>query len=467
MEGGNQPRRHRGNGSISYNAPVEQPTVSMPRTSGGSVGQQTNRIRPQGNRAAGEGYSYGETRQAPSSAQPMTEQQVYARVAPRPQPTRPASYGAPGGEGAVPPPRRPVTGAPRSEQPAARPTRPAPGPRPTAAERKPRRRSRKGVVFSVILFAVILAVVTVISPWQPLHRATTTVSNPDGSVTVIHTGIDYSGLHISEVMTSNRSAVPDENGSYPDWVEIWNSTDADINLKGVGLSDRADSIRFLFPDVTLTAGGRTVVFCDDSNSTDAVFHAKFKLSSVGETVYLYTPDAYEIDHVKLPLMAKNESWALIDGVWQSTPWYSPGYENGEEGNTAYLLSTQVKNGELVINEIAPDVKTDLIGQGLTYDWIELYNTTDRTIRLDNYALSDKGNKPLQWRFPEGASIAPGGYYLVYCSGLDQREDPTAIPHTNFRLSAEHDTVILSDVRGNLVDRVIVDNVPEDCTWGRQ
>ena len=40
------------------------------------------------------------------------------------------------------------------------------------------------------------------------------------------------------------------------------------SLAGVGLSDRGDSIRFLFPDVTLKAGERTVVYCDDTNQAE-------------------------------------------------------------------------------------------------------------------------------------------------------------------------------------------------------
>ena len=33
------------------------------------------------------------------------------------------------------------------------------------------------------------------------------------------------------------AAVTDENGSYGDWVEIWNSADHEMNLHGIGLSN--------------------------------------------------------------------------------------------------------------------------------------------------------------------------------------------------------------------------------------
>lgn len=61
-------------------------------------------------------------------------------------------------------------------------------------------------------------------------------------------------LRITEAMSSNRSAFPDETGAFPDWVEITNTGDSPINIKGYGLSDRADKITFVFPDLTLAAG---------------------------------------------------------------------------------------------------------------------------------------------------------------------------------------------------------------------
>ena len=60
-------------------------------------------------------------------------------------------------------------------------------------------------------------------------------------------------LRVTEAMSSNRSAFPDETGAFPDWVELTNTGSDPINLKGYGLSDRADKITFVFPDITLAA----------------------------------------------------------------------------------------------------------------------------------------------------------------------------------------------------------------------
>ena len=74
------------------------------------------------------------------------------------------------------------------------------------------------------------------------------------------------------------------------------------------------------------------------------------------------------------------------------------------------MATTVTDGAIVINEVMADALTGLTDEdGELSDWIELYNTTDQVVSLKNYALSDKENRPLKWRFPEDAVIAPHGY----------------------------------------------------------
>ena len=369
------------------------------------------------------------------------------------------------------PPVRRRTQASRAAQmhtPAPEPPRRAELP-PEPPQRK--KKSRKGVIAALVAFVLLLTVIVVISPNEAITRARFTSSDASGSVASATGASDmYEGLVISEVMSSNGTSVPDDRGEYGDWLEIWNSSDRPISLKNVGLSDRSDSIRFLFPDITLEPDGRVIVYCTDTNAAEAgrAFHAKFKISSVGETLYLFEPSAYLIHSVTTPVLNSDESYALMaDGSYAVTDRYSPGFPNGEEGYQAYLTSTMVATGDLIINEVMADPLSGLAdGDGEFVDWIELHNTTDRTIDLSHYALSDKENKPLQWRFPEGATIAPGGYYIVFCSGKDRIDAGTNIPHANFSISAEHDSVVLSDGYGRLVDRVTIDNLPEDCSFGR-
>lgn len=65
------------------------------------------------------------------------------------------------------------------------------------------------------------------------------------------------------------------------------------------------------------------------------------------------------------------------------------------------------------------------------DWIELYNTTSNTISLDNLYLSDSYTSTQKWKFPDGTTIGPKSYLIVWA---DDDEDQEGI-HATFKLSA--------------------------------
>ena len=314
----------------------------------------------------------------------------------------------------------------------------------------------------LLLLLAVLVLIVVISPKEKVNKALNVSST--GALSA------HAGLRISEVMTDNTSAYPDELGKFGDWVELENTLDTPMNLKGVGLSDRSDRIIFLFPDVTLAANGRICVFLDDVNRDvpGNTLHAKFKLSSLGEEVYLFDANGISIDHVKVPTLNSDESYALMDhGSFEKTFRYSPGYPNGETGYFAYMENYTVIPGQLMINEVMPSPRSGIRDEdGELSDWVELYNLSDEDIYLGNLSLSDDPGKPVKWIFPQNAVIPANGYYLVFCSGKDKVEVNTAYPHTNFSINNQEETLVLSTVTGDLIDRVTVSNMTRDTSWGR-
>ena len=333
------------------------------------------------------------------------------------------------------------------------------------SRRKPsRRRANRRDIRPLLLFVLAVALVffVLVMPKNPIPKALNVTA--DGTVST------HAGLRISEVMSDNVSALPDESGKFGDWVEIENTLDTPVNIKGVGLSDRSDRIKFLFPDVTLNANGRVVVFCDSINKDDphGEFHAKFKLSSLGDYVYLFDANGTAIDSVKVPTLNADESYERnSEGNWEKTGAYSPGYPNTQEGYESYLAAYAVHPGALMINEVVPSPRSGLRDEdGELSDWIELYNAGTKDIKLGNYALSDNETKPVKWPFPKDAVIPAGGYYIVFCSGKNKVEQDTRYPHTNFCLNNEQETLVLSTLLGELVDRVVVTGVGRDMSYGR-
>lgn len=312
----------------------------------------------------------------------------------------------------------------------------------------------------LVIFVLVLGIMYVVFPKQPGRHI-----GPSA----------YDGLVFSEVMSANSTAVPDENGNFPDWVELWNTTDAAMDLSDVMLTNRTDRVRFSFPEeYTLGANGRVVIFCDNTYQLDPSlpFHAKMKLSSATDHLYLYSPELYLIDELIVPTLTKDTVYIytgtddLGERMYATSSYYSPGYENTEEGFVSFRATNQVESGALVINEVCPDPKMSIPDEdGEVVDWLEIRNNTNRDIELSNYYLSDKENRPMKWKFPDGAVVPANGYYLVYCSGKDKLQS-NGVPHTNFSLSAERETIVLSDSAGRLVDRVSIENVPEDYSYGR-
>ena len=325
-----------------------------------------------------------------------------------------------------------------------------------------RRRARNDMRAAVLVLSVaFLLFMIVVSPLEPVGQAYNANGSGAGA---------YKGLVISEVMSANSSALPDDNGSFGDWIELMNTSDEAINLENVSLSDRSDKAKFIFPSHVLEPGETVIVFCDsfNQNQAGATYHAKFKLSSIKDAVFLFNPSGFTIDSVELPTLNTNESYARMeDGSFEITSMYSPGYPNTEDGHVTYLSRYTIQANTLRINELIAAPRSGLRDEdGELQDWIELYNAGSQRIQLGDYALSDNEAKLTKWFFPTGAYIDPGQYYIVFCSGKDRTGETTGYPHTNFSLSAEGETVTLSNALGQLVDRVVFDNLPVDCSYGR-
>ena len=90
----------------------------------------------------------------------------------------------------------------------------------------------------------------------------------------------------------------------------------------------------------------------------------------------------------------------------------------------------------------------------SYDWVELHNNGAAAVLLGGWKLSDKATDPGQWSFPSGTVLPAGGFLLVACDGLNLTA-PSAggMLHTNFKLDAAGESVVLADPSGAIVQQV--------------
>ena len=266
-------------------------------------------------------------------------------------------------------------------------------------------------------------------------------------------------LIINEIMSSNKGTLVDENGNLYDYVELYNGEDKDINLKGYGLSDAGNEVKFTFPDITIKSKGYIIVYL---SGTREDMHAPFKLkSSGGETLALFKPNGKVIDAVTTvslkgdTVMARNS-----EGQWviQETP--TPGYPNTISGHEEFITSLKQEGDKtLVINEILPNnkgiFKTKLYNEYSGY--IEIKNISEETINLENYSLSNESTVIYKWQFPN-ITIKPNEVILIFTSNRDNKTDLSEL-HTTFKLKNTNGEVILSDKSGHIIDLYKYEKLP--------
>lgn len=129
--------------------------------------------------------------------------------------------------------------------------------------------------------------------------------------------------------------------------------------------------------------------------------------------------------------------------------------------TATISNPMVE--DLVINEFLASNDAIVPDQdGEFDDWVELYNNSDSDIDLEGYFLSDDPDDLTKWPFPDNTVIAANGYLIIW---TDDDEEQAGL-HTNFKLSAAAESVILVDAAGEIVDEVSYANQITDISYGR-
>ena len=318
--------------------------------------------------------------------------------------------------------------------------------------------------FNILLLAVVLIVIYL--ALDPLINKT-----PVEDTMVVDTGdgtnvVDYP--IISEVMSSNRNALPAEDGEYYDWIELYNPTQNAINLGGFTLSDDLNEpAKFIMPSYML-GPEEFVIFFASGKAVDNSFHAPFKISSQGETIYLSDPYAHIKDQVYVAHMSPNNSYQrnlANPDEWSVSAEFSPRYFNDAGGHQEYVASLRITDSTIKINEImSSNLMTVTDEDGDYSDWVELTNIGSEAIDLGGYALSDNESAPREWLFPENTLLNPGEYILIFLSGKDKVTKSGEL-HANFRLNSMKDTILCANVQGKIVDIWDVEEPGDDVSIG--
>lgn len=272
------------------------------------------------------------------------------------------------------------------------------------------------------------------------------------------------GLYINEFMASNATTICDSFGSYSDWIELYNSTDTDMDISGFGISDNlSQPMKYRFPDgTTIAAKGYLVVFCSGNEGMqNGELHAPFGLRSYGEDVVIANRAGRIIDSYSFKNQETDVSMARIPdgaGEFQSNSQPSPGYPNTGAGYSAFDAANRLPLGGVYISEFGGSTGS------VASDWVELHNSTGSAVSLAGYGISNNPKNPAKWVFPD-ISIEPGEYLLLYATGSADKAQKKNLK-LNFNISSTGETLFFFDPNGKLIDKLSAGRMRSGQSYGR-
>ena len=294
------------------------------------------------------------------------------------------------------------------------------------------------------------------------------------------------GVEISEV-SSRNSLLSCEGCLKCDWIELFNSTNADIPLDGFTLCDKPSDYDDANLSGILPANGYLIVYCCEKECETKDRHVCIDLgiSRNGETLMLFDPNGFEIGSVDVPEMPyKDVTYARrADGTFGYCETPTPGAANTADitdeppyrPDETPLPQKNDSNAEAVdptenatrptglrISEaLANNAYSITDSTGERTDWVELFNTTDQPIMLSGWYLSDNPRNLMKWALPENTAINSRSYLVIFLSG---KTDITGEMHASFSLGTGETLYLYNSETGEL-DWITVPELPDNVSVG--
>lgn len=272
-----------------------------------------------------------------------------------------------------------------------------------------------------------------------------------------------SKLYISEIMSNNTYTVTDNDLEYSDYIEIYNGYKYEINLDGYHLSDSEyETSKWTFPNITIEPNEYLIIYASGKDRCDLenkICHANFKLSSKGEVVTLSDYNNNIINKFRYDETSNDIAYGYINGRYHLLNKPSPNEKNTKEKMKYVKLS----NKELYINEYITHNKGINYIDNNYYDWVELYNNSDKKINLFNLYLTDDLKKLNKYKLPD-IIIDEKSYKLIYLGDISKIIDKNVIG--SFSLSDDDKYIALTNGK-KIIDKVEIVYLNDNVSYGKK
>lgn len=272
-----------------------------------------------------------------------------------------------------------------------------------------------------------------------------------------------SKLYISEIMVNNTYTIQDDDLEYSDYIEIYNGYKNKINLEGYHLSDSEyETNKWTFPNIVIESGEYLIIYasgkdkCDLENKT---CHTNFKLSSKGEVITLSDNSNNIINKFSYEETSNDIAFGYIKGKYYLLNKATPGEKNINEK----LKYVNLSDNKLYINEYMTHNKGVNYIDNSYYDWVELYNDSDKKISLSNFYLTDDSKNLNKYKLPD-IIVNEKSYKIVYLGDVSKVIDNNII--ADFRLSDDDKYIILSNGK-KVIDKVEIVFLDDNISYGKK
>lgn len=308
---------------------------------------------------------------------------------------------------------------------------------------------------------------------------------------------------INEFMSSNNSILPDDDGQYYDWIEIYNSSGSKLDLSSYYLSDDTTNIfKWQLPNIELEPDSFLVFMASGKNEREITSH--------WETIINWGDNWHYYNGSSNP---PPQNWNLEEfneSVWSEGP---SGFGFGDSDDATVLPSATsiyirkkfVIDDTVNINDVLLHIDYDdafvayLNGVEIARSNI---GTPDIPPANNEFASSGReatiysGGSPEKFIVDNWDSILVSGENVLAIQVHNistNSSDMSAIPfltfgmrnipkdaegspdilnlkpsnfHTNFKLDSDGEYVIFSDAEGNEIDKIYNGSLPSNISKGR-
>ena len=326
-------------------------------------------------------------------------------------------------------------------------------------------------------------------------------------VAVLLNFISNAQVVINEYCSSSTSFL-DEYGDNADWIELYNTSSADVNLEGWHLSDKASNLtKWTFPSVTLPAGGYLLVFASGKDLYEYF---------VGGTIF-YNPLVNATDEFSYAIGSPDISKDWYKADYDDSKWpvgkggfgYSSNYAATEvpygtisvfvrkrftinnlesisqlfldldydDGFVVYINGHEVARENLgevgkitPYDEVTPNYVNPLLANGsplLHYDLsanLKYLVEGENVLAIQIHNISETSSDLLLYPFLTAGSTVNDNRKLSDLLGLKPVSN-TKYLHTNFSISADGEPIFLTNASGAIVHQTDSTVVPNDVSRG--